>query len=137
MTFCDTIGHLKAVGLRPTRQRVALADLLFGSGDRHLTAETLYHEARDAGVQVSLATIYNTLHQFTSAGLLREVPVDVGQSYFDTKVVDHHHFFVPESGVLFDIPNGSPTVTDLPEPPEGYVVDKVEVVIKLRSEPSD
>jgi Fur family transcriptional regulator, iron response regulator len=131
-TFCEEIQHLKDAGLRPTRQRLALSRLLFAHGDRHVTAEDLYQEARSAGIQVSLATIYNTLHQFTAAGLLREVPVDTGQSYFDTNTSHHHHFFDPSRGTVIDIPGDAVNFTALPEPPEGFAVDRVEVIVRLR-----
>src|SRR3954454_556913 len=92
------LQRLKTARLRPTRQRVALAGLLFRSGDRHVTAEQLHQEALGDDVRVSLATVYNTLHQFTDARLLREVVVEAGRSYFDTNVSDHHHFFLVDSG---------------------------------------
>ncbi|MEO1090381.1 MAG: iron response transcriptional regulator IrrA [Pseudomonadota bacterium] len=131
-TFCEEIQHLKAAGLRPTRQRLALARLLFAGGDRHVTAEVLFQEARAENIQVSLATIYNTLHQFTDAGLLREVPVDSDRSYFDTNTTHHHHFFEPESGLVLDIPGDRVTLDDLPPAPAGYEVDRVEVIVRLR-----
>ncbi|MGF1474810.1 MAG: iron response transcriptional regulator IrrA [Geminicoccaceae bacterium] len=130
--YGDIAEQLKASGLRPTRQRVALARLLFGRGDRHVTAEDLFHEARAASIQVSLATIYNTLHQFTEAGLLREVPVDMGQSYFDTNVSHHHHFFDGKNGELIDIPNDQIAFSRLPEAPEGCDIESIEVVVRLR-----
>ena len=135
-TFCEEIQHLKAAGLRPTRQRLALARILFANGDRHVTAEDLYQEARAANIQVSLATIYNTLHQFTGAGLLREVPVDNGQSYFDTNTSQHHHFFEPTRGTVIDIPGEAVSFTKLPPAPEGYAVDRVEVIVRLRPQES-
>ena len=91
-------------GLRPTRQRVALAELLFGGPHRHVSAEQLHSEATEAHVGVSLATIYNTLHQFHEAGLLREVAVDASRSYFDTDTSDHHHFYVEDEQRMIDIP---------------------------------
>ena len=97
-------ARLKEAGLRPTRQRVELARLLFTGMDRHVTAESLAEESARAGVRVSLATVYNTLHQFRSAGLLRQVVVDASRSYFDTNVGDHQHFFVENEGTLIDIP---------------------------------
>ena len=98
------IERLRAVGLRPTRQRLALTRLLFDKGDRHVTAEQLHGEVLAAAIPVSLATVYNTLHQFTAAGLLREVVVEPGRSYFDTNIDDHHHFFSESVGSLQDIP---------------------------------
>ncbi len=130
-TYSEAIDHLKDAGLRPTRQRLALARLLFAEGHRHISAEELFQEARNADIQVSLATIYNTLHQFTHAGLLREVPVDSGQSYFDTNVDHHHHFFVAETGEMMDIDTDAIHLEAAP-PPDGYAVERVDVVVRLR-----
>lgn len=129
--FSETIERLRAAGLRPTRQRLALARLLFEGGNRHLTAEQLQTEAAGARIRVSLATIYNTLHQFTEAGLLREVVVEPGRSYFDTNVGDHHHFFFEGSGRLEDIPGDKVELGKLPKPPAGTRVSRVEVVIRV------
>src|SRR5579863_8319441 len=112
--FANALELLRAAGLRPTRQRLALARLLFDRGDRHVSAEQLHGEASAASVPVSLATVYNTLHQFVTAGLLREVVVNPGRSYFDTNVSDHHHFFLEESGRLLDIPGDRIDVSNLP-----------------------
>ena len=128
----DVKAKLREVGLRPTRQRMALGWLLFGKGDRHLTAEALYEEASRAKVPVSLATIYNTLHQFTEAGLLRQVGVDGAKAYFDTNVGAHQHFFVEGSDELLDIPGAEVIVGKTPVPPEGYEIARVDVVVRLR-----
>jgi len=128
----DLKERLRDVGLRPTRQRVALGWLLFGRGDRHLSAETLFEEAQRARVPVSLATIYNTLNQFTQVGLLREIAIDGSRTYFDTNISDHHHFFLEGIDSLVDIPANEITVSNLPEPPEGMEVCRVEVVVRLR-----
>lgn len=130
--FCDVLSRLKAAGLRPTRQRLALAELLFAGGDRHVTAEALYAEAQDADIRVSLATVYNTLHQFTSAGLMREVVVDPGRSYFDTNSSDHHHFFFEESGALRDIPGEAVSLHGVPPPPPGTAISRVDVIVRVR-----
>ena len=95
---------LRHHGLRPTRQRVALGDLLFAKGDRHLTVEELHEEAIIAGVPVSLATVYNTLHQFTEAGLIRVLAVEGAKTYFDTNTSDHHHFFIEGRNEVMDLP---------------------------------
>lgn len=123
--------QLRAAGMRPTRQREELAELLFRDGNRHVTAEVLHREAAQDGIQVSLATVYNTLHQFTEAGLLREVVVDSGRAYFDTNTVPHHHFFNIESQELTDIPPDSLAVGDLPVPPAGTTIDGVDIVIRV------
>lgn len=132
--YSGLIERLKAVRLRPTRQRLALAKLLFGQRDRHITAEQLHGEAMAAKVPVSLATVYNTLHQFTSAGLLREVVVEAGRSYFDTNVTDHHHFFFEDSGQLQDIPGDDVRLAALPRAPRGARVSRVDVMIRLESD---
>lgn len=129
--YTESIERLRAAGLRPTRQRLALARLLFERGNRHLTAEELHAETMAAKVRVSLATIYNTLHQFTDAGLLREVVVEPGRAYFDTNISDHHHFYFESSGSLADIPSTQVSVTEIPPPPEGMIVRRVDVVIRL------
>lgn len=122
---------LRRAGLRPTRQRLALARLLFDAGDRHVTAEKLHEEAIEADIPVSLATIYNTLHQFTAAGLLREIIVDAGRSYFDTNTSTHHHFFHEDNGHLEDIPGDKVVVTVLPPAPPGTLVRRVDIVVRL------
>jgi Fur family iron response transcriptional regulator len=126
------VARLREAGLRPTRQRIALTHLLFGKGDRHLTAEMLHAEAIQSGIGVSLATIYNTLHHFTEAGLLREVAVDGAKTYFDTNTSDHFHFFFEQDGVLMDIEgDGRVSVDNLPEPPEGMEITRVDVLVRL------
>ena len=129
--FSDAIERLKEVGLRPTRQRLALARLLFESGDRHVTAEQLHNEALGADSRVSLATVYNTLNQFTEAGLLREVVVEPGRSYFDTNTGNHHHFYHEHSGELRDIPSEEIELQKLPAPPSGQAIRRVEVIIRV------
>ena len=124
--------RVRDAGLRPTRQRVALADLLFAKGDRHLSAEELHEEALAAGVPVSLATVYNALHQFTDAGLLRILAVEGSKTYFDTNTSDHHHFFVEGENKVFDIYSGPVKVINLPEPPEGMEIANVDIIVRLR-----
>jgi Fur family transcriptional regulator, iron response regulator len=123
---------LQSAGLRPTRQRLGLACVLFGKGNRHVTAEQLHSEALAAAIQVSLATVYNTLHQFIHAGLLRETIVEPGRSYFDTNIDNHHHFFNESNGMLHDIPGEDLGVLGLPPPPKGTEIRRVEVIIRVR-----
>ncbi len=122
---------LRMTGLRPTRQRVALAELLFGRGDRHFTAEMVHAEAVKNGVPVSLATVYNTLHQFVEAGLLREVAIEGSKTYFDTKISNHFHFFFEKDGTLVDIEPGNIKVENLPKPPEGMEITRIDVLVRL------
>jgi Fur family iron response transcriptional regulator len=123
---------LRDVGLRSTRQRMALGWILFAKGDRHLTAEMLYEEATKAKVPVSLATVYNTLHQFTDVGLLRQVAVDGSKTYFDTNTTAHHHFFVEGDNALVDIPGADEIVSRMPATPTGYEIARIDVVVRLR-----
>lgn len=135
--YTRVIAMLNEVGLRPTRQRLALARLLFDAADRHVTAEELHAEALGAGVSVSLATVYNTLHQFTGAGLMREVVVEPGRSYFDTNTSDHHHFFFEDSGDIQDIPEESVNIAALPNIPPGTRLNRVDVVVRLSGGPPE
>ena len=125
-------AKLRRARLRPTRQRVALGWLLFGQGDRHVTAEMLYEEAKAVKAPVSLATIYNTLHQFTGAGLLMEIAFDGPSAYFDTNPIPHHHFLVEETGALIDIPEGEIALARLPEAPDGDEIARVDIVVRVR-----
>jgi len=131
-TAAEATERLRQAGLRPTRQRVELAGLLFAGGHRHMTAESLQADAVAAGVQVSLATVYNTLHQFTHAGLLRQVVVDAARAYFDTNTGDHQHFFVEDEGTLIDIPGEHIAVAGVPTPPKGLTVDRIDVVVRVK-----
>ncbi|MCX7301827.1 MAG: transcriptional repressor [Rhodobacterales bacterium] len=124
---------LSRVGLRPTRQRVALATLLVGDGnDRHVTAESLFELADRAGEQVSLATVYNTLRAFCEAGLMREITVDGSKSYFDTNMSDHPHYYWEDTGTLSDAPASELEIRRLPRAPQGAEIAAVDVVIRLR-----
>ena len=127
----DVSELLRRAGLRPTRQRLALGGLLFGEHDRHVTAEMLHAEAVAAGEKVSLATVYNTLHQFKRAGLVRELALDGAKAYFDTNTSNHNHFFIESDGALLDIPNDAVRIDGLPEPPEGMAVSHIDVVVRL------
>lgn len=125
--------RLRKAGLRPTRQRLALGGLLFAHGDRHVTAEALHLEAQNAGVELSLATVYNTLHQFTGAGMLRQVTVGADKAYFDTNTCDHHHFYIDAEQRLIDIPGEKVQVQGLPTPPAGSQIDRVDVIVRIKA----
>ena len=129
----DGAAWLDDAGVRPTRQRVLLANLLVGDGrHRHVTAESLFDSARDRGAAVSLATVYNTLRAFCDAGLLQEVTVDGSKSYFDTNTHDHPHFYWEDDGQLSDAPAEQLVITQLPDAPDGAEIASVDVVIRLR-----
>jgi len=129
--YTDILDRLRGVGLRPTRQRLALAKLLFDNGDRHISAEQLHSEALSQNIRVSLATVYNTLHQFTDVGLLREIVVDSGRSYFDTNTSAHHHFFFEKSGRLEDIPGDDIHLNHIPAAPDGHRIKRVDVIVRV------
>ncbi len=128
----DVRALIQQAALRPTRQRLEIAALLFKDDHRHVTAGDLGREADAAGIRVSLATVYNTLNQFAEAGLLRRVTVNGDLSYFDTHTGDHQHFYVEGEDRLIDVPEGSIEFGRLPDPPDGYVISRVDVVIRLR-----
>ena len=128
----DIAGHIRQAGLRPTRQRLALGDLLFSGSDRHVTAEILHQEARGVTEHVSLATVYNTLHQFTEAGLLREIRVTGTKSFFCTNMEEHHHFYLEKEDMLIDIDERDIHLNNLPKPPDGTSVEQVDVIIRLK-----
>lgn len=125
-------NRLREVGLRPTRQRMALGWLLFSKGDRHVCAEMLYDEARRAREPLSLATVYNTLRQFSDAGLLRQVPVAGPKTFFDTNTSEHHHFYDETTDTVRDILDSGISVSGLPRAPEGMRIASVEVIVRLR-----
>lgn len=131
----DLEDRLRRSGLRPTRQRIALADLIFTGGNRHISAEELHEEALASNVPVSLATVYNTLHQFTQAGLLRTIAIEGARTYFDTNTSDHHHYFIEEENRLVDILDGPVSIENLPAPPEGMEVANIDIVVRLRRKP--
>ena len=122
---------LRGFGLRPTRQRLTLGGLLFSAADRHVTAEQLHAEVAGLGEHVSLATVYNTLHQFKRAGLLRELAIDGSKAYFDTNTSNHSHYMFETTGGLMDIPGDTIEVSGLPEPPEGLRITHIDVVVRL------
>jgi len=129
----DVEATLREAGLRPTQQRVVLAELLFAQGDRHLTAEMLHGEAAQSGRKVSLATVYNTLNLFAKMGMLREIGVDGSTTYFDTRTGDHHHFFIEGAGEIRDIPMTQIRIGKMATVPEGYEISRVDLVIRLRA----
>lgn len=128
----DTVDHLREFGLKPTRQRVAIAEILFRDGNRHVSAEELFAELGRSDMQVSLATVYNTLHQFTDAGLLREVTVDGAKTYFDTNTHDHQHFFFEDTNEVVDFEGINLSEADIPNVPDDMEVVRVDVIVRLR-----
>jgi Fur family transcriptional regulator, iron response regulator len=128
----DCVDLLRRAGLRPTRQRLMLGEFLFSKGGRHVTAEMLHAEAVEANMQISMATVYNTLNQFTEVGLLRQIGVDGSKSFFDTNPSIHPHFFVDQEDRLFDVPEPGVAIDQLPQPLPGYEISRVDVIVHLR-----
>ena len=128
----ELVERLMQAGLRPTRQRLSLASILFGAGDRHVSAESLHQEALAARIDVSLATVYNTLNQFKSAGLLREVAFEGDRTFFDTNTSNHFHYYLEESDSLVDIGATNLEVKGLPPLPPGTEIDRVDIIVRLR-----
>lgn len=135
--FSEVLTRLRGAGLRPTRQRLALARLLLEGGNRHVSAEALHAQALAAGSAVSLATVYNTLNQFAEAGLLRPVVVEPGRTYFDTNTTAHQHFYFESESRLEDIPGEEVRIAKLPQAPEGTRIRRVDVIIRLSASDTD
>lgn len=126
--------RLRTAGVRLTRQRLLLARMLFAGRNRHVTAEELRHEAEQAGSPVATGTVYNTLHCFARAGLLREITVDSASNWFDTNTESHHHFQHPGTGELEDIPDDGVRIAGLPAAPAGTRVAAVHVLVRLEED---
>ena len=129
--YSQAIEKLRRAGMRPTSQRLALAKVLFENGNRHVTAESLYAEVRDSCIPISLATVYNSLNQFTQSGLLREIIVDSQRCYFDTNTADHHHFFCEQTNTLEDISCDDVILSKLPVAPDGKSITRVDVILRI------
>ena len=133
MRKTDSIAEkLTQAGLRPTAQRVALARVLFDGGDKHVSAESLFEDVAKSGLSVSLATVYNTLHQFKAAGLLRELAIEGDRSYYDTNTSNHFHLFNEEDGALMDIDPATLKISGLPALPKGKVIDRIDVIVRVK-----
>lgn len=130
------VRRLREAGLRPTRQRVMLSELLFARDDRHVTAETLYAEAADANIQLSMATVYNTLNQFTQAGLLRRIGPDGSRSFFDTNTTVHPHFYLRDEDILLDVPE-TLVLEQIPEALPGHEISRLDIIIHIRRKSAD
>ena len=125
-------SKLRDAGLRPTRQRIMLGWMLFAKGHRHVSAESLFEEAARARASLSLATVYNTLRQFSEAGLIRQVHVGAGKAYFDTNTGEHHHFLIEGEDDVMDMGEAQVEIGALPQAPAGFAIAGVDVIVRLR-----
>jgi len=123
---------LRNAGLRPTNQRIIIADLLFNGSNRHFTAENLLDEINLSGNKMSIATVYNCLKRFKNVGLINQVESVKDTAIFDTNMDFHHHFLDEETGELTDIKNNEIHLLKLPEIPKGYINSGVDIIIKIK-----
>ena len=123
---------LRDAGLRPTKQRIIVADILLNGFNRHFTAENLQDEINSSGNSMSIATIYNCLKKFKNCGLIKQVETSKDTAIFDTNTDYHHHFLNEETGELIDIEIEEISLHKLPEIPQGYLNNGIEVIIKLK-----
>ena len=130
-SFDDIKNLLTSSGLRPTRQRLVIGRTLFEGGNLHFTPEDLHAELANEGFRVSLSTVYNNLHKFTSVGLLREVVAESGKTFFDSNTTPHHHFFDEDTGSLYDISEDEILIQNIPAPPKGLLISGVDVVVRV------
>ncbi len=117
--------------IRPTKIRRAIAGLLFDGHDKHVSVDDVIDLARRQKIRTSVASVYNTLNQFASAGLLRRVTVEQGRAFFDTNLSAHHHFYFEDEERLEDIPTEDINVSGLPELPQGRTIKSVDVTIRI------
>ena len=125
------LRKLAAAGVRPTRQRLDLARAIFGAGNRHFTAEMIYHETRSIQFAPTLGTIYNTLNEFSRSGLLREIAIYDAKLWYDTKTGPHYHFYREDTEELSDIPEEFLPKFDIPAP-DGMRVAAIDVIVRLK-----
>lgn len=123
---------LAASGLKATRQRVALIELLFGQGGRHVSVESLHDELIRSGAPGSISSIYRSLKGFSEIGLLRRIPIYGSTAYFDTQLGHHHHFYAVNEDRLIDVSARDISVCDIPSPPDGYELVSVDVLLRIR-----
>ena len=130
----DLATKLRTSGLRPTKQRIKLADFLFNRDKTfHFTVENLDKaiNKKNSGDKVALATIYNSVHAFKKAGHLREILIKEGKNYFDTNISSHHHFYDEANNELTDIENNRIELKKFPTPPKGKSIKNVNVIINI------
>jgi Fur family iron response transcriptional regulator len=124
-------ARLQACGIRVTAQRLQIAELLLGA-PQHLSAEQITEALQGRGVEVSKATVYNTLNLFAARGLIRQLAVDDARSWFDSNVEPHYHFHDEATGALTDVALPEVEFSRLPAVPAGMEVASLDLVIRLR-----
>ena len=127
------IEKLRNSGLRPTKQRLQICEVLFNTERTfHFTINDLQRKIKDKiDNKISLATIYNTVHAFEKKGYLKQIPVNSNQTYFDTNVTDHHHFYNLKDGKLIDLENSDVGPINIKRKIDGKKIKSIEVLVKL------
>ena len=129
----EYINKLRNSGLRPTKQRIKICEVLFNKEVTfHFTINDLVKKIeKESNEKISLATVYNTVHAFEKKGYLKEIPIDSNQSYFDTNTSDHHHFFDTSENKLIDLDDKDVGPIQIQKSIPGKKIKSIEVLVKL------
>jgi len=122
---------LRSKSLKLTKQRLLIASYLFDGKDKHVSAEELFKKLNKSKSKISLATVYNTLHEFYKNKLISKLTINSEKIYFDTNMTDHHHFYNKKDEMLVDV-SGNLKINGLPNPPKGKKIEKIEVLVHLK-----
>ena len=130
--YNSAISKLEKNGIRATKQRRVLAKLIFDKGKRHISAENLFDEVKKEERKISMATVYNTLKQFTSLGLIREIVVDQNKSLYCNNNQSHYHLYIEDEGKVIDIPTKNIDL-DIPSIPACLQLHDIDVIVRIRT----
>ena len=130
--YNSAINKLEKNGIRATKQRRVLAKLIFDKGKMHISAENLFDEVKEDERKISMATIYNTLKQFTSLGLIREIVVDQNKSLYCNNNQSHYHLYIEDEGKVIDIPTKNIDL-DIPSIPACLKLHDIDVIVRIRT----
>lgn len=130
--YHQAMKKIESSGIRPTKQRRVLAKILFENGNRHVSADELFHDVKKEDRKISMATVYNTLKQFTSLGLVREVVVDQNKSLYCTNHKSHYHLYIEDEGKIVDIPTKNIDL-NIPSIPACLQLHNIDVIVRIRT----
>ena len=130
--YHQAMKKIESSGIRPTKQRRVLAKILFENGNRHLSADELFHDVKKEDRKISMATVYNTLKQFTSLGLVREIVVDQNKSLYCTNHKSHYHLYIEDEGKIVDIPTKNIDL-NIPSIPACLQLHNIDVIVRIRT----
>ena len=131
-TYHQAMKKIESSGIRPTKQRRVLAKILFEKGNRHVSADELFHDVKKEDRKISMATVYNTLKQFTSLGLVREVVVDQNKSLYCTNHESHYHLYIEDEGKIIDIPTKNIDL-NISSIPACLQLHNIDVIVRIRT----